>query len=194
MWPLQARAEACGEVTAHGLCRDPKTVIFCHDGELETMRCPEGEFCGTDERFGGAASCIAGRLMGCGTVTEVGRCVDDTLLYCADGQLEELTCIEGSRCAQVNTDAGIAYDCVAASRPEPEPVAPGQDPEDVDEPEPIETAMDGTNASSPIPAVEQGGAGPAATYHAGGGACSGGEVGLGWLSVAFATCVLRKRR
>ena len=184
----EARADECGDVTEHGLCRDPKTVVFCHDGKLEMMRCPLGELCANDERFGGAASCIGTSHMGCGPVTELGLCVENTLLFCSEGKVEEVSCLEGSRCARLATDDGVAYDCIE----EPEVDEPVEaDKESVDESEPMATTSAETEEETPMPSVEKGGAGPASRYHAGGGAaCSGGPMGL----LPIAVFVLARRR
>ena len=68
---LPARAEDCGNVTAKGVCQDAKTLVYCDNGSLAVMRCPTGELCAYDEdRFNGAAGCIATRYAGCGAVPE----------------------------------------------------------------------------------------------------------------------------
>jgi len=57
-----AYAEDCGNVTAKGVCQDAKTLVFCEEGELEVIRCQEGELCAFDDaRFNGGAGCIATR-------------------------------------------------------------------------------------------------------------------------------------
>ncbi len=184
----EAHADECGDVTEHGLCQDPKTVVFCHDGKLEMMRCPLGELCANDERFSGAASCIGAEHMGCGQVTELGLCVDDTLLFCSEGRVEEVSCLEGSKCARISTDEGVAYDCVNEVGTD-EPVE--ADGENVDESEPMTAGATASEDETPMPSVEKGGAGPASRYHAGGGAgCSGGPSGL----VSLALLAVSRRR
>jgi len=169
-----SRAETCGNVTAHGVCQDAKTLVFCKDGEIQTMRCNAGELCANDDRFNGAAGCIATRYTGCGAVTELGLCAGDTLLFCANNQVDEIVCPEGTTCGAEMTDEGLEYDCLAATLlpvvppEEPEPIEPGEDGTDVDEPSPMETS-----SAAPSPSVEQGGA-PAEEFTAGGSGCSGG--------------------
>jgi hypothetical protein len=178
-----SRAESCGNVTERGTCQDAKTLVFCDDGELATMRCGAGELCSHDERFHGAAGCIATRYTGCGAVTELGLCAGDTLLYCSNNTVEELVCPDGTACGAVSTDDGVEYDCVSLASTnepteDPKPVEPGEDGTDVDEPSPVE--VQGT----PGPSIEQGGA-PAEEFDASGGAgCNGAGSGL-WALVAL---------
>lgn len=189
-----SRAESCGNVTERGMCQDAKTLVFCKDGALQSLRCGTGELCSHDDRFHGAAGCIATRYTGCGAVPELGLCAGNTLLYCANNQVEELTCPEGTACAaQVPQDSeedGVEYDCViqAIAPPtptEPEPVEPGQDGTDVEEGSPMDTEK-----ATPGPSVEQGGA-PAEEFDASGGAgCSGGGHGL-WALLSL--LALRRR-
>ncbi len=184
-----SRADSCGNVTERGVCQDAKTLVFCDNGELATMRCGAGELCSHDERFDGAAGCIATRYTGCGSVTELGECAGDTLLFCANNQVDEFVCPEGTTCGAVSTDDGVEYDCVSHTTTEPteepEPVTPGEDGTDVDEPSPVEIA------GTPGPSIEQGGA-PADEFDASGGAgCAGAGVGL-W--ALFALLGLRAGR
>jgi hypothetical protein len=190
-----SRAETCGNVTERGMCQDAKTLVFCKDGTLQSLRCGAGELCSHDDRFHGAAGCIATRYTGCGAVPELGLCAGNTLLYCANNQVEELACPEGTLCAAQapqNGEDGVEYDCViqsiAPTTPtEPEPVEPGQDGTDVDEGSPMETQQ-----ATPGPSVEQGGA-PAEEFDASGGAgCSGGAHGL-WALLSLGLLRLRRR-
>lgn len=196
LFAAPARAEVCGNVTEHGLCQDAKTLVFCHEGELETMRCAAGELCANDDRFGGAAGCIATRYMGCGAVTEQGLCAGDTLLFCANERIEELVCPEGTRCGAVTTEDGLEHDCLVATvapvvPEDPAPVEPGEDGEHMDEPEPVDDDQKQGVASDALPSVEQGGAGPASDYGAEGGAgCQGGPTGL----LPLALLALLRRR
>lgn len=177
-----SRAETCGNMTERGACQDAKTLLFCKDGALQTLRCGVGEICSYDERFNGAAGCIATRYTGCGAVTELGLCAGDTLLYCANNTVEELACPEGTACAAQATADGVEYDCVTQGlgptlpNVEPEPVEPGEDGTDIDEPSPIDTTKE-----MPGPSVEQGGA-PAEDFAAAGAGCAGAE-GSFWMSV-----------
>lgn len=202
--PLTARAEDCGNVTAEGVCQDAKTLVYCDRGVLQVMRCPTGELCANDqERFNGAAGCIATRYAGCGAVPEQGLCAGQTLLYCANGRIEELECPAGTRCQAVD---GEDYDCVASpgdadatdaggsagseddTDAEDTPVEPGQDADAVDETTPVAS----TN-NAPLPTVQKGGAGPASDYDASGTTCQGGT--LSWLgALAFAVLRMRARR
>lgn len=193
-----SRAESCGNVTERGMCQDAKTLVFCKDGTLQSLRCGQGELCSHDDRFQGAAGCIATRYTGCGAVPELGLCAGNTLLYCANNQVEELACPEGTACgvqvsqASEDAEAGVEYDCViqsvAPTTPtEPEPVEPGQDGTDVEEGSPMDTEK-----ATPGPSVERGGA-PADEFDASGGAgCAGGAPGL-WALVSLALIALRRR-
>jgi hypothetical protein len=178
------RAADCGNITAQGVCQDAKTLVFCEEGELEVIRCPTGELCVTEvDRFNGAAGCIATRYAGCGAVPEQGLCAGSTLLYCANGRVEEFECPSGTRCQDVNYGDYIEVDCVTASSTSSssadnngttdgtgeEPVQPGDDSDGTDNPTPVETS-DG----APLPSVETGGAGPAADYDATGAGCDAG--------------------
>lgn len=196
---VPARAETCGNVTERGLCQDAKTLLFCKGGTLQSMRCPQGELCAHDDRFGGAAGCIATRYTGCGAVTEAGLCAGDTLLYCEQGRVEELVCPDGTTCGAVVGNEGTEFDCVVQTgtnvepAPAPEPVEPGTDDTNVDEGSPIDPAQ------TMGPSVERGGA-PAEEFGAAGGAgCAGGGLGgagLGalWALVAMLWRGVRARR
>lgn len=187
-----ARAADCGNVTAKGVCQDAKTLVFCEEGELETIRCQEGELCAFDsERFNGAAGCIASRYAGCGAVPEQGLCAGSTLLYCANNRVEELECPAGTACEAV-VGSAADFDCVVQSamsgetKDTPEtPVNPGEDSDNIDEPTAVET-----NDGAPLPTVEQGGAGPAADYDVGGAGCNGG---FGSAFALLGLALLRRR-
>lgn len=183
-----ARAADCGNVTHRGLCQDAKTLVFCESGELETIRCPSGELCVVgDERFDGAAGCIATRYAGCGAVPEEGLCAGSTLLYCANGRIEETECPSDTRCQSVSYGDDIGFDCVSTSGLSATGEATGgganDDGEDVDVPpspidddeidDPTPVQNDGR---APLPSVERGGAGPAAAYTAAGDGCQGGAT------------------
>lgn len=195
-----ARAEDCGNITAKGVCQDAKTLVFCEAGDLETIRCPAGEVCAVDqEQFNGAAGCIATRYAGCGAVPEQGLCAGSTLLYCANGRVEELECQAGTTCQPVNHDGAVDFDCVAAAfgsdttdvtEPEDTDVQPGEDGDGTDDPTPVEPGDD-----VPLPSVERGGAGPAADYGgAGGTGCQGGASGVGGGLALVISIGLRRRR
>lgn len=169
-----ALAADCGNVTAKGVCQDAKTLVFCEEGELEVMRCQGGEVCAYDEeRFNGAAGCIATRYAGCGAVPEQGLCAGSTLLYCANGTIEELECPTGTTCEAVTIDRVTDFDCVVRSAAPNDqgqaetPVSPGEDVDGVDNPTPVDTPE-----GAPLPSVDKGGAGPAEV--SAGGGCSGG--------------------
>lgn len=173
-----SRAETCGNVTARGVCQDAKTLVYCKNGTLETMRCAPGELCANDDRFNGAAGCIATLYTGCGTVSELGLCAGDTLLYCANNRVEETICPQGTTCGPQMTEDGLEYDCLVTTPPrvdppgtEPdtsEPAEPVEDDTELDEPSPIKTAESLTG-----PTVEQGGAPPDELDAGGGAACQG---------------------
>jgi len=195
---VPAHAEDCGNVTNKGVCQDAKTLVFCEEGELEVIRCQVGELCTPDEeRFSGAAGCIATRYAGCGAVPEQGLCAGSTLLYCANGRVEELECPGGTRCQAVPTDDGSAdFDCVVVSaipgddkgtEPVETPVLPGEDSDGIDDPTPVES-----NEGAPLPSVQKGGAGPAEDYQAGGGSCQGGTTSVFALLAGLAYLVRRK--
>jgi len=197
-----ARAEDCGNITAKGVCQDAKTLVYCEDGDLETVRCPTGEVCAVDEeRFNGAAGCIATRYAGCGAVPEQGLCAGSTLLYCANGRVEELECQAGTNCQPVNLDGVVDFDCVAsagfvsptapdAGESDDTEVQPGVDDDDIDDSTPVEPGDD-----VPLPSVQRGGAGPAADFGAGGDAgCHGGTGGAGGLAAAFIALIAMLRR
>ena len=182
-----ALAEDCGNVTEKGVCQDAKTLVYCDRGTLVTMRCPTGELCAYDEdRFNGAAGCIATRYAGCGAVPEQGLCAGSTLLYCANARIEELECPAGTTCQEDGDDA----DCLSAPAPgtQPEsgagddngsgeetPFEPGSDTDDIDNPTPVQPSTD-----APLPTVQKGGAGPASDYEASGSTCQGGSAS--WLA------------
>ena len=177
---------------AKGVSQDAKTLVFCEEGELETIRCQEGELCAFDaERFNGAAGCIASRYAGCGAVPEQGLCAGSTLLYCANNRVEERECPAGTACEAVGH--GLSdFDCVAQSAmsgettDKPEiPISPGEDTDDMDEPTEVET-----NEGAPLPSVERGGAGPAADYDVGGAGCNGG---FGSAFALLGLALLRRR-
>jgi len=197
-----SRAESCGNVTERGFCQDAKTLVFCKDGALQSLRCGAGELCSHDDRFHGAAGCIATRYTGCGAVTELGLCAGNTLLYCANDQVEELACPDGTVCAAQVAQGGndtedeegaVEYDCVIqaiapTSPSEPEPVEPGQDGTDVEEGSPMDN-----ESATPGPSVEQGGA-PAEEFGASGGAgCSSGGHGLLAALLPLLALVSRRR-
>lgn len=197
-----ARAEDCGNITAKGVCQDAKTLVYCEDGDLETVRCPTGEVCAVDEeRFNGAAGCIATRYAGCGAVPEQGLCAGSTLLYCANGRVEELECQAGTTCQPVNLDGAVDFDCVAsagfvspttpdAGESDDTEVQPGEDDDGTDDPTPVEPGDD-----VPLPSVQRGGAGPAADYGAGGDVgCLGGSGGAGGLIAVFLVSRMIRRR
>lgn len=184
-----AHAEDCGNITAKGVCQDAKTLVYCEDGDLETVRCPSGEVCTIDkERFDGAAGCIATRYAGCGAVPEQGLCAGSTLLYCANGRVEELECQAGTTCQPVAHDGAVDFDCVAsggfvstttpdAGESDDTEVEPGEDGDGVDDSTPVEPGDD-----VPLPTVQRGGAGPAADLGAGDDVgCGGGPGGAGAL-------------
>lgn len=187
-----ARADDCGNITENGICQDAKTLVFCDGGELETMRCPAGELCTHNDRFGGAAGCLATRYAGCGLVPEEGLCAGQTLLYCANNKVQELECPAGTTCQSVLVDGVIDNDCVATAaisgNDTEVPVEPGQDGDEIDEPTPVETTE-----GAPLPSVQKGGAGAASDYAAGGGGggCAGAPSPL-WLSPL--ALLLRRRR
>lgn len=190
-----ARATDCGNVTELGLCQDAKTLVFCEAGELEVIRCQSGELCSFDERFEGAAACIATRYTGCGAVTEQGLCAGSTLLYCANGRVEERECAAGTHCQATDISGEQHFDCVAvngvATEPDDDedtPVEPGEDTDGVENGTPVDSDGD-----APKPSVQKGGAGPASSYTAGGGSCSGGDVGsLSLIALALGTAVRRR--
>lgn len=188
-----ARADDCGNITDKGLCRDAKSLVFCDGGELETMRCPAGELCTNNDRFGGAAGCLGTRYAGCGLVPEEGLCAGQTLLYCANNSVQELECPAGTTCKSVLVDGVLDNDCVAtaglAGNGTEVPVEPGQDGDEVDDSTPVETAE-----NAPLPSVQKGGAGPASDYAAGGGGggCTSAPSPL-WLG-ALGLLFLRRRR
>lgn len=195
---VPAHAADCGNVTAEGVCQDAKTLVFCEAGELEVIRCQVGELCAHDvDRFNGAAGCIATRYAGCGAVPEQGLCAGSTLLYCANGRVEEFECPSGMRCESVVTPEGTAdSDCVVASAiaednegtaREEVPVQPGDDSDDVDNPTPV-----ATNDGAPLPSVQKGGAGPAENYSAGGGGCHSGTGSVFALGLAGLLLAVRR--
>jgi len=195
---VRAYADDCGNVTAKGVCQDAKTLVFCEEGALEVIRCQEGELCAHDEeRFNGGAGCIATRYAGCGAVPEQGLCAGSTLLYCANGRVEELECPTGTHCEAVATPDGSAdYDCVVMSAvsgdnngtaPGEIPVEPGEDTDGVDDPTPVEST-----GGAPLPSVQKGGAGPALDYSAGGGSCQGGPGSALALLIAGLALVMRR--
>lgn len=194
-----AHAADCGNVTARGVCQDAKTLVFCESGELETLRCPTGEVCVIDaDRFDGAAGCIATRYAGCGAVPEQGLCADSTLLYCANGRVEETECPVGTRCQSVDYGDGFDVDCVSTSGLSATGEATGgEDPDDdQEEPSPPIDDDDGTDdptpvqndGGAPLPSVERGGAGAASDYTATGDGCHGGTAPgiLGLIVLALA--------
>lgn len=197
-----AHAEDCGNITAKGVCQDAKTLVYCEDGDLETVRCPAGEVCAVDaERFNGAAGCIATRYAGCGAVPEQGLCAGSTLLYCANGRVEELECQAGTSCQPVSHDGAVDFDCVAsagfvspttpdAGESDDTEVEPGEDGDGIDDSTPVDPGD-----AVPLPTVQRGGAGPAADFGAAGDVgCLGGPGGAGGLiAVGLAFLLLRRR-
>lgn len=191
-----ARATDCGNVTELGLCQDAKTLVFCEEGELEVVRCQSGEVCSFDERFDGAAACIATRYAGCGAVPEQGLCAGSTLLYCANARVEERECAAGTHCQAVDIRGEQHFDCVAvsgvATEPaddEETPVEPGDDVDGVEDSTPVDP-----DGETPLPSVQKGGAGPASSYSAGGGSCAGGAGGIMALALGIAARLFRRLR
>jgi hypothetical protein len=193
--PAQAGVP-CGDITSDGLCRDSKTLVFCDDGTLETLTCPAGEVCTTDDRFGGAAGCIATMMAGCGDVPEVGTCAGpETLVFCDNRAIVERRCPIGTRCSWVAAEGW--YDCVVpdpngAEGPEtPAPETP--EPPPAEPTEPANPDSENGDAARMSPEVSGGGAPAAGEFIAGGSGCSGG-VGAGWVLAFFGLLGARLRR
>ncbi|MCB9734572.1 MAG: hypothetical protein H6745_18455 [Deltaproteobacteria bacterium] len=209
-----ARAEECGNVTTLGTCLDSKTLVWCDAGTLRTQVCPEGEICVADDRFQGGYGCIATQYTSCGAITAAGECAADdrVLLWCDVSRVRARECGIGLTCAWVEADGG--YDCVpVATQPDPDAgnggdadAAGGDDTAESDASDGSggdDAASDavGSDASlladsGPVPSVESGGAGPAESYTAAGGAgcAGGGPRGAPWLVVAAVAAWLARRR
>ena len=178
----------CGEITSAGMCRDSKTLVFCDGGTLETLTCPSGEVCTHDERFGGAAGCIATMMAGCGDVPEAGTCAGpDTLVFCDNRAIVERRCPTGTRCTWVAGEGW--YDCVVpdpngSEGPEtPGPETPEPPPTEPTEPtEPATPDNDAGEAARMSPEVSGGGAPAAGEFIAGGSGCTGGGALAPWLA------------
>lgn len=212
--PGGARADECGNVTTLGTCLDSKTLVWCDASVLRTQVCPEGEICVADDRFQGGFGCIATQYTSCGGITAAGECAanDQVVVWCDVNRVRARQCGLGLTCAWVEADGG--YDCVpvaATADPDPESDAGGGDAdatsgEDAGRSDASDAADGHDDArsdaavmadSGAVPSVEQGGAGPAESYRASGGAgCAGGSGGAGWpalVLVAAAWFEVRRR-
>ncbi|MFO0745652.1 MAG: hypothetical protein U1F43_08260 [Myxococcota bacterium] len=198
-WSVGARAEDCGNVSESGICQDPKTLVYCAKGELETMTCPEGEICVAHEFFDGGFGCVKTRYAGCGDITEAGRCVGDSLvLYCENDRVTERACDDGWTCGLVPADrAGQSdyYDCVPDATGPSSPSDSGEDAgstpvSDTDESDATEPDPGFSTDTIAAPSIVRGGAGAASEYSAGGGAaCNGGGFGDLALAAAVASAL-----
>lgn len=205
-----ARAADCGNVTEAGLCQDPKTLVYCAKGVLETLACPEDEICvDHHEFFDGGSGCVKPRYAGCGDITEVGRCVGDTVvLYCDGEQVTERTCDAGWRCGLVAANREGApdyYDCVPDESTAPTEsdasagsdadagTPPASDDSDAGTADPDGPATEPSFAPDALaaPTVERGGAGAMSEYSAGGGAaCMAGPDGAASTGLVLGLAVL----
>lgn len=196
---MPARAEQCGNVSEAGVCQDPKTLLYCQDGELETMVCGPDEICVPHDFFQGNSGCVHTRYTGCGDIPEAGICVGETLLrYCDNDVVQERTCDQGWSCGLVagaDGDAGY-FDCVPQQGVGPASPEDGEGAE-VDPPEylgaedTVELEPRYGNKDNAAPSVEKGGA-AAVGETAGGGGCGVGVGALPWTAV-FALLAFRRR-
>jgi len=191
-----AHATPCGEVTSAGLCHDSRTLVFCEKGRLEQLQCPEGEVCTFDERFDGAAGCIATHAVGCGDVSEQGHCArDDLLLFCEQRAVVERRCPAGTQCTWVSDEGW--YDCVprgleAMTPSEGEPDDGVSDPEEPGEPDVDPPPPEEAGSEPVLPSVVPGGAPAAEGFEASGGGCGGGAAG-GWSLLGLIALGLGRR-
>lgn len=187
-----ARAEECGNVSEDGLCQDPKTLLYCQDGELEQMDCGADEICVRHDFFGGSSGCVHTRYTGCGDITEAGTCVGDKLLYCQSDKVQERTCDQGWTCGVVTSDEGDYHDCVGQQGVSPStPDDEGAEaPERIAAEDSAELESLGGQKDNAAPTVQSGGAGAVGETAGGGAGC---EVGGGSV-LAFALVGLLRRR
>lgn len=134
----------CAQVGYHGLC-EGRTAVFCYDGVLERVECPER--CGwvddeTGYYCGGSGFAPAAPMPGgpgdasCDALPAEGRCDGDVRVFCQGGVRAEDCAAYGLICGWF-ADAA-RYDCLPpepAPQPEPAP-APQPEPEPAPQPEP----------------------------------------------------------
>ncbi|TNF25346.1 MAG: hypothetical protein EP329_23260 [Deltaproteobacteria bacterium] len=202
--PGRAEAAECGSVGSVGLCRDTKTLVWCDDGELAEMVCPDNEICVADDRFGeGGAGCIATQYTDCGEITQAGECAGDdrAVVWCDANRVKARACETGTACAWVDDEGW--FDCVALrmnATTQPEGGDDNGTETDVDVVDPPDTTdtpdtPDGETAGGPLPALEQGGAESVQTLASGGAGCAGGGAPAGVLGIfAGLALVLVRRR
>lgn len=190
----QVRAEACGNVSEEGVCQDPRTLLYCRDGELKTMACATDEICVAHEFFQGSSGCVPTRYAGCGDITDAGVCVGDFLIYCDNDQVAQVTCDQGWKCGLVSSDGGRdEYDCVSAQARAPDSAEDGEAaaPERIGAEDSAEVELGGTTDNA-APTVQRGGAAAAGDEAGGGAGCSGGGLAVGlW---GLGALLARRRR
>lgn len=179
-----ASALPCGVVTAAGSCDSKATLLYCGDGQLVRVECPAGELCVTDDdRFDGAAGCVAASLAGCDAVDEAGACdTKDTLVFCEAREVKRRSCPDGTSCGWVEEEGW--FDCIsnhlsreegfangAGNNQPPTPVPDSSETVDNQEPE-----LPGVS-EGPVedPTVATGGAPAAGDFEAAGTGCGLGR-------------------
>ena len=103
--------DPCTGVSWEGEC-DGDTVIWCEDGELQSLDCTsDGQECGWSDEAGWYDCLDPGGGAGCGAIDDAGTCEGEVVVWCDGGALADMDCAaDGQECGW-SEEAGY-YDCV----------------------------------------------------------------------------------
>ena len=114
-----AWAEECNDVPELGQCVDLKTLQWCDEGVLKTVKCPEDEICVKTETDDGHFTCMKKGYTPCADIPDEGKCTSgNSAVWCVDGRVEVKKCKEDEVCTLIPEGW---VDCVPAEHLQPPP-------------------------------------------------------------------------